>query len=74
MEAWIVKCLCMFLTVLRLTKMHNKALEKNSEMLKVVFGCFKTQEMCEKAAKKLLFAIIHVLDQHKTQQMLETVI
>ena len=54
--------------------MHDKALEKNSEMLKVIFGYFKTQEMCEKAAKKLLFPIIHVPDQHKTQQMLKIVI
>ena len=30
--------------------------------------------MCEKAVKKSLFAIIHVPDQHKTQQIREKVI
>lgn len=29
--------------------------------------------MCEKAVKKLLFAIIHVPDQHKTPQMCKNV-
>ena len=66
MKVLIVKCLCIFLTLARLKKMRDKAVEKDSKMLKYVSDYFKTQEMCQKAVKKLFFGIIHLLDQHKT--------
>ena len=50
MQVVIVQCLSMFLTVLRIKKMCDKAVEKDSKMLKFVFDYFKTQ-MCGKAVK-----------------------
>ena len=41
----------MFLTVLRIKKMCDKAVEKDSKMLKFVFDYFKTQIMRGKAVK-----------------------
>ena len=52
----------------RTQKMCNKAIEQDS---KSVSDYFKTPEICKKDVKKPLFAIIHVPDQHKTQQMCE---
>ena len=43
-------------------------------MLQFVSDYFKTHKMCEKAVQMSLFAIIHVPDQHKTQQMNANVI
>ena len=41
--------------------MCDKAVEKDSKMLKMVLDYFKTQD------KKLLLEIIYVSDQHKAQ-------
>ena len=46
-------------------KIGHKTVEKDSKMLKLAPGDFKTQEMSVKAVKKLLFAIIHAPDHHK---------
>ena len=43
-------------------KMGDEAVEKDSKILKFLRDYFKTQEICEKAVKKLFFAIRHVLD------------
>lgn len=51
--------------------MCDIAVEKDSKMLKFVPDYFETQEMCEKTVKNSLFTIIHVLDQHKTEQIRE---
>ena len=51
MQVVIVQCLSMFLTVLRIKKMCDKAVEKDSKMLKFVFDYFKTQIMRGKAVK-----------------------
>lgn len=49
-------------------------MEKDSKVLKFVPGYFKTNKKCvKKLLKKLLFAIIHVPDQHKTPQMCKNV-
>ena len=47
--------------------MCDKALEKDSKMLKLAPDYFKTQEICNKAVKRLFLAMIHVPDRHKTQ-------
>ena len=66
----IVQCLCKFLTVLKLKINCDKAVEKDSKMLKFVPDYFKPQEMCEKAVKNCCFLLkIHVPDEHKNQQM-----
>ena len=57
----------MFLTAINLKKMCDKAVEKDSMMLKFIPDHFKTQKMCEKYIKKSLLATIHVPYQHKTQ-------
>ena len=49
-------------------KMCDKAVEK---AVKFVPDYFKAQEISQKAVKKLLLAIIHILNQHQTQQMCE---
>ena len=38
----------MFLTVLRLRKVYDKAVKKDGKMLKFVYDYFKKQEMLEK--------------------------
>ena len=43
-------------------------------MLKFAPGYFKTQEMRNSAVKKLLFAILHIPNQYKTQQMCDKLI
>ena len=48
-------------------KICDKNVEKDSLILKFVLDSFKTQGMLLKS----LLAIIHVPDQHKTQQMCE---
>ena len=48
-------------------KICDKDVEKDSLILKFVLDIFKTQGMLLKS----LLAIIHVPDQHKTQQMCE---
>ena len=49
-------------------------MEKDSKVLKFVPGYFKTNKKCvKKLLKKLLFAILHVPDQHKTPQMCKNV-
>ena len=50
MKVFIVQCLCM--TVLKVKKMCDKTVEKDSKMLKFAPDYFKTQGMCEKAVKK----------------------
>ena len=40
---------------------------KNPEMVKFIPEGFKHKHMCKNAIKKLLFAIMYVSDQYKTQ-------
>ena len=54
--------------------MFQKAVGKDSKMLKLVHDYIKNQEMFEKFVRKSLFAIIHVPDQHKTLQICKKVI
>lgn len=62
----------MFLNILKLQKICDKAVEKDSNMLMFVLDYFKTQEMCEKVVKISLFTIMHVPDQ--ARQICEKII
>ena len=45
------------------------AIMKSPEMLKFVPSCLKTKRMCKSPVKKLLFIIMYVTDQCKTQEV-----
>lgn len=47
------------------------AIIKSPEMLRLVHNYLKTEKMCKHSAKKLSFLKSYVLDQYKTQEMLE---
>ena len=43
-------------------------------MLKFIPDCFKTQEICEKAIERWLYALALVPDHSKTKQMYKTAV
>ena len=52
---------------------ENVVLE-NPKKLQVVRNHFNTQEMCERAVKRLSYSFSYNTDQYKTQHMCETIV